>query len=495
MLHIFLQAWGGRAPERRGSLLVEAMLGIVLFGVFATAAFGALLSGQESSQEGADRMRGMHYTQQALEIAKAIRDRDFAELVPGQHGYTLDENGQWMLSGSLTRQYGYTTALTINSIADEKIRAMARTTWKHGYHRSGATVLSVELTDWRNRAVEIGDWSVVTMAANVPVPGAPELSGVTVEDAYAFVTGGAAGAGLYIFDVSDDAHPFRVSSDFSLGSAARSPVVYRDRLYLLTYNSGDEILAYDIANPTSLNAETVPVATYNLPGGVNRGMALFRKGSVLYAGAQGDPDASELYALDISDPNAITLMDELNIPDDPTVFDIYASGIYAYLATSKDAQEMIVADISNPSAMSEHAAYNATDANDGLSVRASGTGFYLGRSQGSAIDEYLLVLGDNGVPSANLADTFGADMGSNGEGSVNAMTMDPVGCYAFMATDFSSKELQIRSARHKTVEEVAYKNLSTSGNGIFYNMMNDRLYMATSTGFHIFFPGAGGDCR
>jgi len=99
------------------------------------------------------------------------------------------------------------------------------------------------------------------------------------------------------------------------------------------------------------------------------------------------------------------------------------------------------------------------------------------------------------VPSTDPVDTFGADMGSNGEGNVNAMAMDPIGCYAFMATNFSSKELQVRSARHQTVEEVAYKDLSPGGNGIFYNMMNDRLYMATNTGFYIFAPGPNGDCE
>ena len=74
----------------------------------------------------------------------------------------------------------------------------------------------------------------------MPVLGTPELDDVTVEEAYAFVTGGAAGDGLYIFDISDEGNPFRVSSEFSLGAGARSPVVYRDRLYLITDNGGDD---------------------------------------------------------------------------------------------------------------------------------------------------------------------------------------------------------------------------------------------------------------
>ena len=492
MLRKLWRLWHGHNSERQGSLLLEAMLGIILFALFATATYLTLLSGQESSQEGADRMRGMHYTQEALDVARAIRDRDFSELTEGDHGYDISEDGQWILDGLVTSRYGYSTVLTIQPIPDDKIRAIARTTWKHGYHRDGSIVLSVELTDWRNRAVEIGDWSTINTEWNSEVAGLPELNDVIVNDEYAFITS-EAGDGLYIFDISIDDSPFRVSPNFSVGVAARSPVIYRDTLYLIVDNSADEIRAYDVSDPTSLVAITAPIATYDLPGNA-RGMALYRKGSILYVGTQGSASDSEFYSFDISDPAEITPLhvDGFNITENPTIFDVYVSGNYAYLGTSMETQEMIVIDISSPSAMVEHEAYNGTGPNYGLSVRASGTGFYLGRSEGGAIDEYILITGSNGTPDpASGPGTYGVDIG----GSVNAMSMDPLGCYAFMATDFIYKDLQIRSARHKTVEEVSYLNLDAEGEGIFYNMMNDRLYLTTSTGFYIFSPAANGDCE
>ncbi len=496
MLQNMLQAWRkASVRQRRGSLLVEAMLGIVLFGVFATATFLTLLTGQESSQEGADRIRGVHFTEQALEVAKAIRDRDFADIaVEGQHGFTLDEAGEWVLSGSSIERYGYTTSLFIHVIADDKIRAAARSTWKHGYHRSGATVLSTELTDWRSRSAGVGDWSNPSQAAELIVTGPPYLGGIAVAGDYAFVTSAADGAGLYVFDVSDENAPFRVSTDFALPGGAQSPLVYNDTLYLVASEAGDEILAYDVSDPVSLNAATVPIASYDIPGGTNRGTALARKGTTLLAGALGDADESEFYALDISNPAQIMLTGEFNIAENPTVNDVYVSGIFAYLATASDIHEITIIDVSDPAAMQLHAAYNALDAHDGMAVRSSGTGFYLGRAAGAAIDEYLLITGSGGVPSTNPLNTYGADLGAAGEGAVNAMAVDTLGCYAFLATDYTYKEMQVRSARYKTIPEEAYIDLASDARGVFYDMMTDRLYVSTNTGFLIFTPGTGGDC-
>jgi len=472
---------------RPGSLLIEALLAIALFAVFATATFLVLLTGQEGSQEGADRMRGMHYTQEALEVAQSIRNSAFEELVPGQHGYTLDENGAWILTGSSLERSGYTTSMLIEPINSDKKRITARTIWKHGYHRSGAIVLSMEITDWRARTGDLGDWSLPQLRAEIDLSGGsiPFLNDIAVYDEYVFVTSSAAGKGLYIFDVSDPESPLRLSNTFMLGAASHKAVVYKNTLYLAVEGIGDELQAFDISNPAGLDSSTVPRATYNVPGG-GRVRALVRYGSILFVGATGMDNESEFYAFDISNPDSIALIGELAIEDDATVNDIFLRGQYAYLATSRDAQELIVIDVTNPSDMRLHAAYNAVDAQDGTAVRGTATSFYIGRAYGSAIDEFLLITGSEGVPSSNPIDTYGADMGSAGEGHVHAMDIDLLGCYAFIATDFSQKQLQIRSAASTEIPELAYRRLAGPARGVRYDPMKDRLYVATNTGFHIF---------
>ena len=477
--------------KRSGSLLIEALIGIAVFGIFATATFLTLLTGQEGSETGSARVRGVFYTEQSIEVAKSIRNTDFSELTLGQHGYTLDETGMWVLSGSYLSRYGFNNYMNIESIADNKIRITARTAWKHGYHRSGSTVLSIELADWQRPIIEMGDWSQATEVGNIKISGAPPIfEDVVVEGDYAYVTSNDTGDGLYIFDISDQSSPVRVSDTFVLGGASHKPIVYKDTLYLAVEDGGNEIQAYDVTDPLSLDVSTVPIATYNLPGDNNRANALARRGSTLFVGTDYHEEQSEVYALNIATAGSITLLDDLDLADDPTVYDAYVHGNYLHLATDKDTQEMIVIDVSDPTDMELNAAYNGTDVHDAYAVRANGTGFYLGRFQGSSIDEYLLITGTAGNPSNDPLDTFGADMGNPGQGTVNAMDVDPVGCYAFMATDFQLKELQIRSARDKGVPEEKYIDLDTDGQGIYYNMMNDRLYMTTGTGFHIFAPGS-----
>ena len=478
---------------RPGTLLVEALMGIFLFGLFATASFLTLLTGQESSETGSDRVRGVYYTEQLLEVARSIRDRSFDDLTVGSHGYTIDQSGNWVLSGATTTRYGVSTYLVVNSLPNGRKGLTAHSSWKHGYHRSGATVLSLELVDWRTQGADgIRDWGNPSQTGSVVLTNtSATLNDVYVSGTAAYVTSDSVGDGLYIYNVTDATNPTRISSTFTLSGEAHKPVIYSDTLFVAVEDGGDEIKAYDVTDPTSLTSSTPTLATYDIPGGINRAKALFAKNGTLYVGATGDASESEFYALDISSSGSITLLGSLNITGMPNIFDVYVRGNYAYLATSKDTQEMIVVDVSSPSSMSQHASYNATDVHDAYAVRSTSTGFYLGRTLGASIDEYVLVTGSGGTPSANVSNTYGADMA----GVVNAMDVDPLGCYMFMATGFSTKELQIRTARYKTVVEEASVNLTNNANGVMYDLLKDRLYVTTNTGMLIFDPGtATGAC-
>src|SRR3989344_2435735 len=74
--------------SRRGALIIEAMMAILLFGLFATAAFSGLITGQEGSRVGSDRVRGVFYAERGLEIAKTIRDGSFSTLAQTQDPLT-----------------------------------------------------------------------------------------------------------------------------------------------------------------------------------------------------------------------------------------------------------------------------------------------------------------------------------------------------------------------------------------------------------------------
>lgn len=474
---------------RPGALLAEALLSIAVFGLFVTAAFLTLLTGQESSRTGADRVRGVYYTEQAIEVAKSIRDIAFSDLTTGTHGYTLT-GATWILSGSSADRSGYDTDIIISSLETDRKRILAESRWKIGRRRSGTTLLTLEVTNWRE-GTAMGDWSAASETGSITVSGtSPLLNDIVISGNYAYVTSDVTGSGqgMYVFDVSDVTNPVLVNSGFTLGGEAHKPVIYGDVLYVAV-ESGNEIKAYDISSPTAAfsgDLVITPLATYDLPGATDRGKSLDRSGSGLFVGANGLAGESEFYSFDITSSGSITLLDEIAVLDNGTVNDVFIKGNYAYMATTVNSQEIKVIDISNASSLVEHAGYDAvpgfSNTENGLSVRQSNTGYYLGRSVGASIDEYILVKGSGGTPGTS---TYGADL----SGAASAMDMDPLGCYAFLATDFASKELQIRDAKDQLVPEIDFVDLSSNARGILYDFRNDLLYVATEDTLHIFEPG------
>jgi len=476
---------------RQGSLLVEVLIAISLFSLFATASFLTLLTGQESSRTGSARVRGVYYTEQALEVGKSIRDSGWSDIATGRHGFTLSETGSWVFTGTSLSRYGYRTYVLVTSKDANTKRVTTRSSWKLGRFRSGATVLSMEISNWRTND-GIGDWSDITQQGSVTFPTQLNFNDITVYKDYAYVTSevGTAGDGLYIFDVSNPASPSRVSSSFSLPATAHKPAFYFNRLYVgVEEVSGDDIHAYNISNPTSLNGSTTTMATYDLPGGDGRALSLAVRKPYLFVGAKSDASEDEFYVFNLSTGSELNLVDSINLDSNPNVYDVFVRDDYAYLATDHSTAELIVLDISDPSSVVTHSLFNAANSQDGNGARAFGTGFYIARATGAA-NEFFLVTGSGGVPKAS--DSYGANIGGN----VNAMDMDPLGCYAFLATSNTTEELQIRNGRHKTVDEESTDNLTTGeARGIHYDLLEDRLYLATESGFYIYVPGSNGTCQ
>ena len=488
-----VRAWFTKTKSRKGGLLIEALMAISLFGLYAVAAFLLLITGQESSQTGASRVKGVLYAEQALEVAKIIGRTNFDNLTTGTHGYALTLDGEWVLSGSSITRYGYSTWLGVQPIDDNTKLVIARSAWKRGYQRSGTTVISMTLSNWRTTSTPMGDWSALTQTGVVNLTGSTMLNDVIVNGDYAYISSQLVGSGkgLMIYDISDPTSPTQVSTSFTLSGEAGKMAVKDNSLFAIVADGSDEVQVFDISDPTILTSGSSAVTGYNLPGGLNRGRSLYRKGNNLYVGASGDASESEFYSFSISSTGVLTLLDSLDLTDNPAVYDVYVADNYAYLATDRDVQEMMVVNISDPSNLVLWTAYNATDVHDGYAVRQAGTGYYLGRQAGGSIDEYALITGSGGIPSVSPSKTYGVDIGD----SVNAMDLDLSGCYAFMATSFNNKELQIRSAKDKTVPEIAYINMPNDAQGVFYEGVNDLLYVTTNTGMAIFAPGSGtGSC-
>ncbi len=468
----------GSTAGRPGFLLLEIMLGIAVFGLFLAAAGLTILHGQEGTVSGGDRIRATYAAERALEAARTIRDGSFASLTAGTHGITLGPTNRWAFSGTeSTFSGGYVTSLSISALASNWYALTSSVHWKHGHSRSGSVVIKTELTDWKGTQ-RAGDWTSTDLDGSYTDPGAPYFNKVAVRGNYAYVTSEVSGDGLYVFDITTTSSPSRVSSSFTLGAAGYGVAVRGDVLYVVTSDASQEIRAYDISGPTSLDAGDL-LASYNLPGSA-LGVSLAVRGSTLLLGATLDASQDELYAFDVSDPAAITLLDSLDTG--ATVNALTASATGAYLATADAAAEMKAVRISSTGALSYPGSpdTNITSGEAGRSIALSGTSALLGRTKG-AIQEMTII---------NTAGGTGPWY-HEGSGSLVGIGMDQARCYAFLAAESSPKAFQVVDLRSAGLSELAvYHSTTGQARGLLYDIIRDRVYLLTRRAFLILKPSS-----
>jgi len=79
--------------------LVELILAVALFGLFATAFIGLLVVSYDSDVQAAQRDRATLYAQEGMDGVFSIRRRGWNLLSNGTYGLT-DNNGYYEFSGS-----------------------------------------------------------------------------------------------------------------------------------------------------------------------------------------------------------------------------------------------------------------------------------------------------------------------------------------------------------------------------------------------------------
>lgn len=474
-------------PGRPGFLLLEILVGIAVFAIFITGVGLTLLYGQESTIRSGARMRASYLAERGLDTARAVRDGSFSSLTAGTHGYRLSPSGTWTLSGSSTTSSGvYVTSVTVLPLASDWVRLTARTSWKHGYNRSGSVLITTELTDWRATRT-VGNWSSLTVDGTYTNAGTPTFVDLALySGSYVFAASRSLN-GLYVIDTRITTAPALIASSFSLGYGAWDVEVRGDVLYVATDDPSQEIRAYDISSPSTLSSGDL-IGSYNLPGSA-RARSLAVRGDTLYVGASASATGGqeEFLALRVTPDGGFTLLDAVN-DDGNTISRIALSGTAAYLASSLDAGELRVVDVASGSDLTLLGGYNLSDRTlDGVSIAISGTSALLGTLKGSSIQEVVLFdLRSGGIP------TSPGPWYHEGSGSVVGLAMEPTRCYGFIAAESGRKALQVFNVRDKTslAEITTYTSTTGLGRGVLYDMRRDRVILATDRSVILFRPGA-----
>ena len=470
---------------RPGFLLVEALIGIAVFAIFLAAVGTTLLYGQENTIMAGDRIRATTVSMRGIEAVRSIRDGSFSSLAAGTYAPRIGAGGLWTLGASpLTVTGAFVTSVTLTASGSDWMRVDSLTKWKHGYARSGAVLLSSDVTNWRASTAR-GDWRSLTVDGTFAPGGNVLFTRGAIVGTTLFVTAGNS-TGLYVVDIADPSSPAQLASAFSVGYAAYDVAVRGDRLFVVTADSNAELKVYNIANP---NAPTA-ITTVNLQGsGRGRSLAITDQVLLVGATASGIGTENELYSFDISGTGSmLTQIDSEN--DTGDVLAIAVSGTGVYVASSQDGYELraYVIHDSGSLAVASVPGYNLTDRTlNGTAIAVSGTSALLGTLKGS-IQEMVLFNVRPTVPAVSSPGPWYHE----GSGSVLGAAMDPSRCVGFLGADSGRKALQVVHVRDtSSLSELAtYDSTYGKGRGVVYDPVRDRAYLLTEQAVVVFRPGS-----
>lgn len=477
-----------QSGQRGGFLLLEVLLGIVVFSVFLGAAGVTMLSGQQGTMMGGDRVRGSYAALRGLEAVRSIRHRGYSSVTAGQHGVRIGADNKWEFDGtSQVFSGGYLNSVYVTALSSNLSRITSGTQWTFWPVRSGMTSLSTDITNWVGTG-SVNNWSSMTLQGSVTLTGTPDINRIAVKGNYAYLSA-ASNSRLYVIDISNLAAPTRVATSLSYGSETFGLAIRGNRLYVGTDSSTQEVAVYDLSSPASLTSANL-VASYNIASSPLI-HALAFNGSTLFVGMENSGSQAELWAFSTSSGGTLTALDSLEIGADVNDISIYGTG--AYLATSDSSSELRVVNISSGANLSfaTNGTYNFTSTEAGKSLFMSGTAALLGRARGTGIQEVVKINTKYGGGSPP-----GAAYYYEGSGAALDVDVDSTGCYGFISTQSVGKAVRVINFKNDTLPELtSYTSAYGPARAIYYDYIRDRLYVGTSTSFLIFQPTAGtGPC-
>lgn len=130
-----------------GFSLVEVLLAVSIFGLIVTVLTGGLIYGQQSTALAGMRARAAILADEGLEIARNIRDENYANLIDGTFGLVISGN-QWNFSGASDSTDIFTRAVAISPVSTNRKLVTSIVTWQQNQQRAGTVVLITYLTNW-----------------------------------------------------------------------------------------------------------------------------------------------------------------------------------------------------------------------------------------------------------------------------------------------------------------------------------------------------------
>lgn len=405
--------------SRRGSLLIDALLAVTIFGAVVAAFSTGIFAGSEGTNRAGNRVRAVYIADEGLEAVRIIRDYDTADpddgyaliealaqsTEPATHGIQLSQStGTWEISGTETIIDGIFTRKIefLQPGADDNERIVTSTVdWTDPGGQDTSVVAETILTDWHtDPPPPPPDWSTPLLVGNNGVTD-DSYEAVSIQGNYAYVVGRNINVdGFYVWDITTNpaipaiVDTANINAKFSVdGFDSRAYEIVTDSNYAYVGTSSEDsstlkIKILDISDPLDVTCcvQEIDVDTGVSTSGEIRGLAL--DGDKLYATRRptsATAGYNEFMRFDLSVlPGAAPTMD--GVYNDPGLaMDLYkverelegTTTNRAY-AAGNDPEELTVFDISGVFAQDPLPGVNVTNTIQSYSVATRAGTVFLG---------------------------------------------------------------------------------------------------------------------
>lgn len=445
-----------RPCKRQGINLVEIIMATTLFSIVIFSFIIAISYGLESIYFAGDRAKATFLAEEGVEVARNIRDSDFANLVDGTYGVDTVSSA-WDLSGSSDSVDGFTREVILDQISADVFDVQSRVTWDITGLRPGEIVLNSKLTNWM-KVVDtgIGDWSSPVLTSSYSLFSSGDGWKVDVQGDYAYIVRYSGSLDFVIVDISDLSNPLVVSYTSVLGNL-RDIEVSGNYAYIASSDNSREVLVYDISFPLL----PLLIDTVNLSGS-NDGYTLQLVDDVLFVARSGGTD--QFVALDVSNPYSVSVLDATNLPSNS--LDMYVDGGFAFVGGNDNSQDLVIVNVSNLNNIFLTATANISGSADISAVTGFDDYLILGRSDGG-----ILIYNKSNPYNPTFVSSISA--GNN----VNDMVLGNDNKYLFVGTDENSMELQIFDISNINAPFLlGYYDTGEDMNGVDYSPELDRFF-------------------
>ncbi len=455
--------------------LIEVLVAIVIFTIFATGVFTLGLSTMDRNTKTQTNNEALSYAQEGLEAVRNIRDRNFVLVSTGEFGLDFSGDTWSFITAPETIDDYYQRTITIEEVYrdssgdiaetgtldDSILKVTSEVTWDWKSILPKSVSLVTYLADWRG-----SDWvqttctefaaGTLTYAETSEEPAPPEdnclvqlelLAGlsafysyvdigddgedVVVDGNYAYVATADSSDGLTIIDISVPESPV-VVKQIDVDGRGRYVTINGDYLYMGVRDSSDGLAVVDITDPPNATL----ISNYDVDSYGNQPVV---SENYLYMGIERNSDSFRVF--DISNPGVPVEKASLNFGGETNVIAI--SGNYAYAGVDKSTNQLKIIDISNPLDPEVVAEVDVGD--EILSLAIDGSIAYVGTEDS-----------DDALQIVNISDPENPVWISSMETNDEMQDMAIDSGYLYMAVDLYDSGLEIASIANPVSPYIAY---------------------------------------